>query len=826
MKGKIFIFSALILLFAFSLFVRIFFMYGTVFSDPVKFGADDAVYHMRLVENELLGNHFPKLINFDAFTFFPYGTDNNIAPFFDQLLASFILIVGLGKPSQQLINNIAPFFPAILGSFSVFIFYFLGKKLWNSKAIGLLASFLVVIAPHFLSRSILGNTDTHVAEFIFFYLAILFFLIAIKKRKSLFYENKNIKERLIAEINNERPFWIYTIVWAILSGIFFWTWAGAPLLLFVFFVFICGFYLIKFFSGKNYDWLLASGTLGFLIVFLMVFPFFGGYAKRYAFQYSSIIFSAIFGFLALILSSYFALKKKKPIKSFVIYFIGLCFLALIFIAIFFPGVLNNLWQTLLAVNNSTSEFKFAKEVTGEMRPIGIEGAFGDFGYLFFISIIGLFVCVYNFLKDKDFESFLMIIMGTVFILLSGVFPFFGQGRFELYLCGTVSLLSAYIIINGFKNGWKALELSSLADNDIKKYLSMGSLSMIFGLFFLLIFPFPVNIASLFPSNLPLVAQKTIVIAKTGLFVREKGWYDALLWLKNNTPDPLVDYYAVYDGDSKSYKYPPEAYGILTRWDYGHLIAYQAHRMPIANNFHQGIGTKENEKVTEAGQSVFFLETEESAAKKYAESLKAKYIIIDHTLINELFSSEIKQVYGDMNDDYLSLDENDEKPSKYDNSMAVKLYMLDGTRTETKRKIKGKEINFIIESLDYFRLVYESSEDALSSAELNKNLKAVKVFEYVKGAKISGKANNGVKVTLSAKIKTNQKREFEYKKEVVAEDGRFEFVVPYSTIKSASLKNQTKSDVVAEPYVIKIGNNKEIRVNVSEESVASGESIEI
>ena len=71
-KNKIITGILIFAIFTLALFLRVYFSYGAVMSSPLKYSDDDGVYHMRLVENELLGNHFPSRIYFDPFTYFPY----------------------------------------------------------------------------------------------------------------------------------------------------------------------------------------------------------------------------------------------------------------------------------------------------------------------------------------------------------------------------------------------------------------------------------------------------------------------------------------------------------------------------------------------------------------------------------------------------------------------------------------------------------------------------------------------------------------------------------------------------------------------------------
>jgi len=70
-------------------------------------------------------------------------------------------------------------------------------------------------------------------------------------------------------------------------------------------------------------------------------------------------------------------------------------------------------------------------------------------------------------------------------------------------------------------------------------------------------------------------------------------------------------------------------------------------------------------------------------------------------------------------------------------------------------------------LKNYRMIYESNEmhyDILDNVSRN-----IKIFEYVKGAKIAGNATPNETVILSGIIVTNQKRIFEYTQKTLADE---------------------------------------------------------
>jgi len=77
------------------------------------------------------------------------------------------------------------------------------------------------------------------------------------------------------------------------------------------------------------------------------------------------------------------------------------------------------------------------------------------------------------------------------------------------------------------------------------------------------------------------------------------WRESLEWLETSTPDPGVDYYRIYD--KETFQYPPESYGVMSWWDYGHMITYIAKRIPNANPFQSGVAG-------EYGAAAFFMDS--------------------------------------------------------------------------------------------------------------------------------------------------------------------------------------------------------------------------
>ncbi|MDF2955868.1 MAG: Asparagine N-glycosylation enzyme [Candidatus Alkanophagales archaeon MCA70_species_2] len=325
------------------------------------------------------------------------------------------------------------------------------------------------------------------------------------------------------------------------------------------------------------------------------------------------------------------------------------------------------------------------------------------------------------------------------------------------------------------------------------------------------------------------------------------WYEALSWMRENTPEQITPalnytdfYYQFYEPPptGEDYKYPNGTYSVMSWWDYGHWITRIAHRIPTANPFQQGIGGPHQRN--KPGACVFFINFTEENSVKIAETLDVRYVVTDFMMADvwNAFYNKFNAMTVWANDEsgYLSAVQTEEgvrlmATEKYFRTTIARLHVLDGSSL-----LYG---NTYIEPLRHFRLVHESPSTVVTftvssgNETQQKEIKFVKVFEYVKGAKIVGNASVGSVVELSTNVTTNAGRTFVYAQQVIS-NGTFEFVVPYSTEGTPSCPEYTKFDVIAEPYVLRVGrveNNTfiwevEKEVHVDEESVVEGRTIKV
>jgi dolichyl-diphosphooligosaccharide--protein glycosyltransferase len=99
---------------------------------------------------------------------------------------------------------------------------------------------------------------------------------------------------------------------------------------------------------------------------------------------------------------------------------------------------------------------------------------------------------------------------------------------------------------------------------------------------------------------------------------------------------------------------------------------------------------------------------------------------------------------------------------------------------------------------------------------------VKVFEFVKGAHITGRAPPDSTVTISNTIKTNIGRTIQYSQTTTAYGGTYVFTVPYST--TGPIAGETNFDTMpTEPYTITAGSISK-QIDISEKDVLEGNTV--
>ncbi|MDD4972256.1 MAG: oligosaccharyl transferase, archaeosortase A system-associated [Paludibacter sp.] len=672
-KGKrislnwIFLFM-LVATFGLAFFFRAYFPYDKIFgSQWIKFNGTDSYFHMRLVDN-LVAN-FPHLTQYDPYHIISIeGLRPGTFMFFDWLLAAIIWMVGFGSPSPGLVDTIGLYFPVILGSLTIVPVYFIGKELFNRWA-GIIAAILVALLPgEFLSRSTLGFTDHHVAEVLFSTTGLLFFILAIKNSRQV-----NISLGQQGSLKNIRKSLVFSFVGGIFTGLYFITWQGAELFIFIIFAFIAIQLIIDHFQGHSTSYLGLIGTI-FFVTTALIYSGLGQANLTF-----TILFSIIVPPILALLSDF---MSKMKLKSF--YFplvVLLCGLVIILaLQAFKPDMLNEIVQKLRIFLPTTGTELTTSEMMPFFKPLGGGNIFNSPAWLNLytalpFSIMAFFVIFGITVGKKSFnpEKVLFFVWALVIFLIT-----VQQRRFGYYFTVNAALLTAYIGVIGYllilllieylrgrsTNTHRMLisnaigvshaieQSQALPQFNVEKKTSRSKnknkgkneevhpsrnyLSHVLAVILISLLVLP-----------PVALGTSVQIAKASSFVPSDGWCEALTWLKDNSPEPFGDpeaYYRTYEAPlfGEPFDYPATAYGVMSWWDYGYYITRIAHRIPVSNP------SQYRDPIIETA-GVLLAQNEAGAASSIEKS-KTAYMIIDDSMISTKLYA-IAEWYGQDQQDY-------------------------------------------------------------------------------------------------------------------------------------------------------------------------------
>jgi dolichyl-diphosphooligosaccharide--protein glycosyltransferase len=402
---------------------------------------------------------------------------------------------------------------------------------------------------------------------------------------------------------------------------------------------------------------------------------------------------------------------------------------------------------------------------------------------------------------------------------------YGQNRFGYYYSVNVALLSAYF-------GTKIIELSGFKGirttiEDLPQYLAKNAGYILLAILLVAVLVYPWG-----PAPLALKQAKYTGGPNT-------PWYNSLEWMQDNTPDTGLSYYGPYvqPPPGEPYPYPDTAYGVMSWWDYGFWIGNIARRIPNANPFQSGVGGGEEQR---PGASTFFTAESEDEANEIADTLGVKYVVSDVEMATGKFYA-ITAWDCDTGgySEWLPIGDRMEMvpTMRYFNSMEARLHIFDGVSLSHYRLVhesmagntaeRGYKWVYNMQPMLYPDL-FDNRQQDLPSEIAEADTGYVKIFEYLKGAKITGTAPPNSTATLSIPILTNQGRTFEYVQTATATpDGTVTLIAPYSTDGPISIDDGgTQFDTAPTGmYTVTIAGISH-QVSVSEEDVLAGNTIEV
>nr|WP_319539782.1 oligosaccharyl transferase, archaeosortase A system-associated [uncultured Methanospirillum sp.] len=796
--------GALALISLFSLLIRIIPVFSGNTDILSNVGMDDPTYQLRRVE--LCMENFPSIAWFDPMTYFPQGQPMHWGPLFP-LISSAVCLV-LGAHARPDIISVCLLIPCVMAAILVPVVFFLVRMIADWKA-GLVAGFFIAICPgQFFFRSYYGYFDHHIGEVLFSTLFCLGYLGAVV------YCRKHPVD--IAD----KETWKTPAILGLICGILYVLGLALMPTMILFALLVGMFTPIWFIIQRYIGHLGASAVVVNTVTFLVAIIGFliigvhgeGGlnyYTTGHLVAYSLIILGTwiLFGFS-------WALRER-PFSHYILSLVGVSVLGIGLFALLSPELFNYLLANANAFFGQEIHWKTIQEA----RPWTFDDAWRTFQYSLILFVIGIGVLL-NKLRKELCPSYVFILIWSLVVLYATM----QHIRYEYYLAVPAAILGGISVGYGIdlvrRSSHSQVKEEPPAHSKGGKHRESqppkrsGSVSVSTGSMIFLVVV--ILLGALFTYN---SIGRDLAI---GQFTLNPDWREATGWMENNTPDPGVDYFTIYQKDA--WQPPAQAYGVMSWWDYGHIITYLAKRMPNANPFQYGVAG-------DYGAARFFITTNESVASGILDHLKTRYVVTDYEMDTGKFWAMATWDNPDVGASPYQRNfilPNPDNPNTgqnfpffmepYYQTMVSRLHNFDGSMTkpgqvhyiqymkpeysktsdpvivngsqmtydagaamlESSKSTVGPEyetalVNYIytepvstVPALQHYRLVHESPTRA--SPEGLPDVRYVKVFEYVPGAVIHGEG------IIEIPVKTNTGRTFVYKQESV--NGTF--TVPYPT----------------------------------------------
>ncbi|WP_178917258.1 oligosaccharyl transferase, archaeosortase A system-associated [Natronomonas gomsonensis] len=814
----------IVALMAFMLWVRVRNWERFLTDDGALFAGNDAWYHYRST-NYVLEN-YPFTMPYDVWTGFDTGTTaGQFGTLYDQLIATAILVIGLGDPSQGTIDTVFILAPAVFGVLCAIPLYFLGKR-FGGRFGGIVAVTLLALTPGaFLSRSVAGFTDHHVAETLFLLLSLLAILgmLTAAQRDQPIYEF--IPAREFEEL--KRP-----LGWAVVAGLamtaYILVWSPG-----IFLVGILGFVFLvhltlEYLKGYSPDHVAIPAAVSMVVVAVLMLLFLET-TEPSATDYSPVqpLIALTVGVGVLFMAGLARQWDRRDLSArlYPVTIVGIGVVGLGIIAVALPDVFDFLITQFTRVAGLTASDTAA--TIGEAQAVTNPGQFfyRSYGFAIFTALFGFGLLAYRLaVSDRPKGDDSLIVVFTVFMLLATL----TQRRFDYYFVISVAVLNAYVVHWVF--GFVDLESVRKDVTNIQPYQVL------------------VVVALLAIVAGPLLVIQAPVAATQNTGPGEvQNWEGSLDWLSDETPqmgsystgdEPRLEPYGTYDR-TDDFEYESGEYGVMAWWDYGHWITVAGERTPVANPFQQ--------HATESAD--FLLADNETESlnileEDSGEAEGVRYVMVDYQLgyagttkYNAPTAFESRHDVSSSDVGVTVINQNRQPiygvhTQRAYESMRVRLYQHHGSAIEPARFVsrfgqydpengvatppeEGSLIrsynsseeareaaqqnpNAIhggvmgqpserVEALEHFRLVHGSQAAARSPFERATGQQSqpepwVKTFERVDGATIegTGPANSEVEASVEMVIPSTGETFYYNQFAQTDENGNFEMTVPYST----------------------------------------------
>lgn len=669
-----------------------------VIDGRVFFSGNDAWYHLR--QTTYTVKHWPQTMPFEVWTNFPAGTvPGQFGTFYDQLVATTALIIGLGSPDQQTIGLTLLFAPAVIGTVTAIPVYFIAKRI--SGRLGGITAVLVLAlnSGAFLTRSLVGFSDHHAAEALFQALAILGVMVALGVAR----EEKPVYELIAARETDSlwRPFSTGALA-GIAIALYIWVWPPGVMIAAILSIFFIAQLSLEYLRGESPEHAAIVGIVTLVVagvVTAIQTETLSFTVTNLSLLQPALLFAVALGLVVMAaLARGFDARDIDP-RLYPVVIAGGIVLTVGTVSVALPDLYSYIVsQSLRFVGLSTSA---AQRTVTEAQPLSLQKGSNNYwvnimtytyGIAFFSAAIGAFVAVVRIvLSDETHSEQLLIVVWGVFIGLAT----FTQVRFNYYLALPVAALNGYLV-------GTIVDIFNISAMDRLNDIEVHQVMTLFIIFFLITGPYVMLGSAGGGAGAGAGAGGSqgmgLLTTQTASSNGPSGtqWDSSLTWLSNNTPkegrydrpnNESMSYYGTYE-PTEDYDYPSGAYGVLSWWDYGHWITVMGERIPTANPFQQGAQTAAD----------FLLASNESNATDLIDGNEStRYVMVDWQIasIYSKYGAPLQFVSNDtVTQDDLLFPLYAQKGGQYQQatyiptqrhyeSMRIRMYMFNGSAVAPK-----------------------------------------------------------------------------------------------------------------------------------------------
>ncbi|SDR12223.1 oligosaccharyl transferase, archaeosortase A system-associated [Natronobacterium texcoconense] len=546
----------------------------------------DSWYHWRTVQ--WTAENYPYTMPYEVWTSFPTGRYvGQFGTLFDQIIVTVAMIVGLGDPSTETLYMVSLFaVPAMAALVAIPVFY-IGRRLGGTIG-GIVSVVILALVPgQFLTRTTAGQLQHHVAEVLFMAIAVLAMMVALRvaERDQPIYE-------LVVDRDWEtlREPTIYSVLAGVSLALYIWVWPPGIVLIGILAVFFTVQLCLDYVRNVSPDHVayvgaVSLGVTALITALLIEEPGTSVTSFGYLQPVSAALVATGCVFMAWFArqwNTYDVDRRYYPAAIGALILGAFAAMAVV-LPDFYSTFVGNLTSRLLPLDPGTGA-----QTISEAQPPDNFGAhvFQEFGATFYTMLAGLALLVARpfFGREYRTEHTLIIVWSLFLVSMAAT-----QIRFAYYLALGVAVVNAVFVADVVRFFDFDFDVSGGIDSlrQVETYQIIVLVMVVL---------------LLFAPLLPPVAASGATAMDRGAAAEPHheamSWEDSNNWLQENTPEPgnwgdaeyadELELYGTYDHpEDGNYDYPEGTYGVISWWDYGHLITTQAERIPHSNPFQSG-----------------------------------------------------------------------------------------------------------------------------------------------------------------------------------------------------------------------------------------------